>query len=278
MEEFDIELSRNSASPVQQHTAQQRCTYCNAPLNGFFYFCTGCGMPYKDVTTVLSAEMPRQLSERELVHLKAPAVWPMFWTYLIVILVSGGVSAFLLSSSDPELGLLFQMGTLFITTCIFAAMYWTSLTTQLLRPGFGCRESWGAIGLLVPLLALNYAWSLLWMYLLKGIGVTPVDWLAELDNQVFRIMAIAVFPAIVEEIAFRGLIQHWLQIAIKPWRAIILASFLFALMHGNIVGLPYLFLVGMLLGWAKWKSGSLYPSMLIHFLHNLVVIELFPYL
>lgn len=278
MEEFDIQLSRKPATSVDRHSPQQRCSYCNAPLNAFFYFCTGCGMPYKESATVLSPEMPRQLSERELVHLKAPAVWPMFWTYVIVILVSGGISAFVMSSSEPELGLLLQMAALFVTTCVFSAMYWTSLTTQLTRIGFGCRESWIAIGLLLPLLVLNYVWSLLWMWLLKGIDVTPVDWLAELDQQLFRILAIAVFPAIVEEIAFRGLIQHWLQIAIKPWRAIILASFLFALMHGNIVGLPYLFLVGMLLGWSKWKSGSLYPAMLIHFLHNLVVIEVFPYL
>jgi membrane protease YdiL (CAAX protease family) len=54
------------------------------------------------------------------------------------------------------------------------------------------------------------------------------------------------------------------------------ASFLFAAMHFSIVSFPYLFLVGALLGWTKWKTGSLYPSMLIHFLHNFIVIETFP--
>ena len=56
---------------------------------------------------------------------------------------------------------------------------------------------------------------------------------------------------------------------------LIAMSFLFAAMHFSIASLPYLFLVGMLLGWVKWKTGSLYPSMLIHFLHNLIVIEFF---
>jgi membrane protease YdiL (CAAX protease family) len=46
-------------------------------------------------------------------------------------------------------------------------------------------------------------------------------------------------------------------------------------MHFSIVSFPYLFALGVLLGWTKWKTGSLYPSMLIHFLHNLVVIEYF---
>jgi membrane protease YdiL (CAAX protease family) len=45
-------------------------------------------------------------------------------------------------------------------------------------------------------------------------------------------------------------------------------------MHFSIISFPYLFCVGMLLGWTKLKTGSLYPSMLIHFLHNLAVIEL----
>jgi len=31
----------------------------------------------------------------------------------------------------------------------------------------------------------------------------------------------------------------------------------------------------MLLGWVKWKTNSLYPSMLIHFLHNFIVVMFF---
>jgi membrane protease YdiL (CAAX protease family) len=27
--------------------------------------------------------------------------------------------------------------------------------------------------------------------------------------------------------------------------------------------------------WTRWRTGSLYPSILIHFLHNLVVVTVF---
>jgi membrane protease YdiL (CAAX protease family) len=87
------------------------------------------------------------------------------------------------------------------------------------------------------------------------------------------IFSFCVIPAVTEEIAFRGLVQHWLQAAIKPMGALILASALFAGMHFNVISFFYLFAVGMLLGWTRLKSGSLYPAMLIHFLHNLIVIE-----
>ena len=89
------------------------------------------------------------------------------------------------------------------------------------------------------------------------------------------IVLFCLFPAVVEEIAFRGLVQHWLQTAISPLKAMLPASALFTALHFSVLGAPYLFMVGMLLGWAKWKTGSLYPSMVIHFLHNLVVIEYF---
>jgi membrane protease YdiL (CAAX protease family) len=56
-------------------------------------------------------------------------------------------------------------------------------------------------------------------------------------------------------------------------RALLIASALFMALHFSVLSAPYLLLVGMLLGWAKLKTGSLYPSMLIHFLHNFIVIS-----
>jgi membrane protease YdiL (CAAX protease family) len=46
-------------------------------------------------------------------------------------------------------------------------------------------------------------------------------------------------------------------------------------LHFSVMSAPYLFAVGMLLGWAKQKTGSLYPSIVIHFLHNFLVIAYF---
>lgn len=41
----------------------------------------------------------------------------------------------------------------------------------------------------------------------------------------------------------------------------------------NPLAIPYLFGFGVTLGWVKWKTGSLYPPMLIHLLHNWVVVQ-----
>ena len=55
----------------------------------------------------------------------------------------------------------------------------------------------------------------------------------------------------------------------------VVASALFAALHFSVLSFPYLFAVGMALGWVKWKTGSLYPPMLMHFLHNYVVVAYF---
>ncbi len=276
MTDFHIEPAKSASHAPQPYAPPQRCAYCKGPLNPFFYFCPGCGTPYKDLATVLSPDIPRQLTEGELIRMKAPGVWPLFWTYVAVILGSSILSAMFFVEDEPVLGIMLSSGALFITTCVYAAMYWTSLAMQLRQFGFHKAEAWIALAILLPMLGLNWLWMTMWTQLLKDSGVeNTIRWEDALPDVLFRVIVIAVFPAIVEEIAFRGLLQHWLQTALKPWRAIILASFLFAVLHGTIAGLPYLFLVGMLLGWAKWKTGSLYPSMLIHFLHNYVVVVFF---
>ena len=134
--------------------------------------------------------------------------------------------------------------------------------------------AWYGLGLLIPLLFLNYGYGEL-IRQLAGEAMSDVDPFLELRKAVGpwgMILLIAVFPGVTEEVAFRAMVQHWLQIAIKPRHAIILASALFMALHFNILGAPYLFMVGCLLGWVKYKTGSLYPSMLIHGLHNYVVI------
>jgi len=136
----------------------------------------------------------------------------------------------------------------------------------------------GLLGLLalVPLLAINYTYH---GWLLRELGAKS-RWLPGRLRQLGLgepglIFFLCVFPAVLEEISFRGLVQHWLQIAVRPVRAIVLASCLFTVLHFSILSAPYIFAVGMVLGWVKWKTGSLYPGILIHFIHNLIVVEFF---
>ena len=252
------------------------CRYCAAPLQGAYYFCLRCATPYKDPASVLTPIRRLRPTSGQLVRQRAPQVATLWWTYFAVIV---GVAVLLQTLAGGEaLGVhvLVMDAALLVTTVYFTIHYWDSLKQQLRRVGFGHPAAWVGLALLVPLLAVNYGYH---AWLGSMAGVEETSWLAQLRadgfSQAALVLSIAVFPAISEEIAFRGLLQHWLQVALTPTRAITLAAALFAAMHLTILSLPVLFLAGWLMGWVKWKTGSLYPSMLIHFLHNLAVVTLF---
>ena len=267
-----------AGQPLAPQALHETCSYCGAALHPLLYFCPACATPYKSPETVVTPYIPRKLTDGELVERDAPHVANLFWTYLAVVIGVSIFSYLLLGENRLDLHLLFNDGAIFVTTCVVGLIYRKSLAAQLGRFGFNCPEAWIGLLLLAPLLGLNYMYHEMFLRsLLPKDSMMFLDRLrADVTSEATIVFAFCIFPAITEEIAYRGLVQHWLQAAIVPWKAIVFASFLFAVTHCSILSLPYLLLVGMLLGWTKWRTGSLYPSMLIHFLHNFIVIEYFP--
>jgi len=264
----------STGSSIQPGAPLGSCRYCGAPLAPGYYFCLNCATPYATVESVLPPVYIAPPTESEQIERRAPHAWPMFWTYVGVLLVTGILNFLAFGEEQIGYAIFLSSAAMLVTTFIFAAMHWPSLAVQLRRVGFTHPAAWIGLAALVPMLALNYGYQeifLKWLVPMKD----PMDNIRGVLGDGGAVMFICILPAIVEEIAFRGLLQHWLQIAIRPMRAVILASLLFGALHGSVISLPYLFLVGMLLGMVKLKTGSLYPSMLIHFLHNLAVVELF---
>ncbi|MBR3836466.1 MAG: CPBP family intramembrane metalloprotease [Clostridia bacterium] len=78
----------------------------------------------------------------------------------------------------------------------------------------------------------------------------------------------AVLPALFEEFAFRCVILQPLR-KYGDWFAILATSFCFAILHGNMVQIPFAFIVGIALGYFCIKTKSIWTSVTIHFLNNL---------
>ncbi len=85
------------------------------------------------------------------------------------------------------------------------------------------------------------------------------------------VIVVALVPAIGEEWVFRGILQHRLQegwLKKFPHVAIWLTAIIFSAVHGQFQGfLPRMFL-GALLGYMFFWSGSLWLSILGHFVNN----------
>ena len=86
------------------------------------------------------------------------------------------------------------------------------------------------------------------------------------------LLVVAVQPAVIEELAFRGMIQPGLASAMSKRDAVLATSAMFAIMHLSIPSFVHLMMLGIAVGWLRTISGSLYPSMLLHFLHNTIVL------
>lgn len=260
-------MADNFIQPAEKVNVVERvehCRYCSAPLSPSFYFCLYCATPYKSPDTVVPiVKMPTPVLEARVAKL-APHVMPLFWTYFSVLMIVAIASAALPDGS--ELQMYFGSAALVVVTCIFAVRHWPALAVQLARPGFTHWAAWAGLAALPALLGVNYLYH---------------GWLPEWTRVQFefdfatQVAMICIMPAIVEEIAFRGLVQHWLHVAVNPLMAMVLASALFTILHFSIYSAPYLFAVGLLLGWTRYKTGSLYPAILIHFLHNLGAITVF---
>lgn len=86
-----------------------------------------------------------------------------------------------------------------------------------------------------------------------------------------NVFIIALLPAIGEELCFRGALQRILiNITRNPWVGIVLTGVLFSALHLQFMGfLPRMFL-GIILGALYWFSGSIWTSVLAHFVNNAV--------
>jgi uncharacterized protein len=93
--------------------------------------------------------------------------------------------------------------------------------------------------------------------------------LKSFPEYIFGLIVMAFFPAICEEIFFRGAMQNifvrWLK---NPWVAILITSIIFSLIHSSI----YLFLSRLALGYALglmyYYTKNIWTNIAIHFINN----------
>ena len=89
------------------------------------------------------------------------------------------------------------------------------------------------------------------------------------SRYIFSMIVIGLLPGIFEEVCFRGGLQNiltrWFK---KPWVAIFVTAILFSAIHISYYGFLVRFALGIALGLVFYYSGSLWLSILFHFLFN----------
>lgn len=102
--------------------------------------------------------------------------------------------------------------------------------------------------------------------------VETLERLVERPSLAAVVLAVALAPAVCEEVLFRGALLRGLASRIPPAVALVIASAMFSLYHWKPVQMLPTFTLGLVLGVLALRAGSILPSVIAHFLNNTMAI------
>ena len=150
---------------------------------------------------------------------------------------------------------------------------WAGASFTAIRPALATRVAtrWWALAVLGAGATVLLAWVVTTAaHRLLGFDLleTVVDFRTAGHGWPMLLLAICVQPAVIEELAFRGLLFASLGRILDGRETIVVTALMFAVLHLAVPSMPHLFVMGLVLGWLRLRSGSLLPCILLHFCHN----------
>lgn len=138
-------------------------------------------------------------------------------------------------------------------------------------------------GVLLVAGALPLVWLVGWLQSF----VLPIPWemlegleelvtAESLARYLWLLVILALTPALCEEIVFRGVLLGGTR-TLEPWRMIVLNGLVFGAFHlsfETIIRFLPTALLGMLIAWAVWRTGSIWVGVLMHFANNAAVVSI----
>lgn len=146
---------------------------------------------------------------------------------------------------------------------------------------------WRKWAVMSPAYLRRRDWGVFFWCVVASLGtIIPSVWLQELmpdmpDHMADTFTAImttnygyfvlCLLTPFVEEMVFRGAILRALLGSFgNHWVAILISAVLFAVVHLNHAQMPHAMLIGLLLGWMYYRTGSILPGVALHWVNNTV--------
>jgi membrane protease YdiL (CAAX protease family) len=89
---------------------------------------------------------------------------------------------------------------------------------------------------------------------------------------VLALLSIAIFPALTEELAFRGILFAQLERLTTRNGSILVTGFLFAWTHFSFLSLIWLVPAGLFFGWMRARYNTIWYGVVCHFAHNATIV------
>lgn len=90
------------------------------------------------------------------------------------------------------------------------------------------------------------------------------------QNRLLGFLTLVITAPLTEELIYRAMTLSHLGKAIPRVAALILASLLFGLVHGNPLWILYAALMGAIFGFLFYRCDSIYPSLVMHVVFNFI--------
>ena len=152
-----------------------------------------------------------------------------------------------------------------------ALIIWKLSAEKIAMPRFIPKAKDLALSLpyLAPFIGIVFIISFLTSLLLGLFGHSNTTDLS--GNIWLMILKHAAIPAILEELLFR-LVPIALIAPYSKKNALFFSAIAFALLHCNFFQIPYAFFAGLVFAALDIAAGSIYPSLILHFINNLIAI------
>ncbi|MEP0265295.1 CPBP family intramembrane glutamic endopeptidase [Dokdonia sp.] len=243
----------------QDSLSTHHCDNCSAPLVAKAKFCGSCGASIK-------------CSKNAGLEKSVYAIIAFYVAFLVLAIVNN---------------------TVFATDYSFTSEVIIEVAFIVITLGF-CFLDWRAIIRLYIIRDIDVKGILMTLLIPIGSAVVVyygIDWINEAlgeygdsnmfaeyvayENSLFwAIFFIAILPPIFEELAFRGFLFNELRKVSSVQVTIIGTSFLFALVHFSLISFIWIFPFGIFLGYLRQRYQTLWLGMIVHFIHNFLVLML----
>ena len=231
------------------------CIHCNSSLQPADKFCANCGK----LTAEIREPLPSHVFDS-----RAKILSLFYLVDLGACLLASNLDYF-----NEYSHLVWVEVFMAVWTIGFAAMNWKELSPlyslRNINPGIVLAVTAGAI-----VFSLFVSFTVNWLntsiYDATYSFYTPfIDYPFP---KLIMYLSIAVYPAIFEELGYRGVVFHYIKSTTGRRNAIIISSMAFAIIHISVLSFYWLIPFALALGYLRNKYNTLWYGMILHFVFN----------
>ena len=255
-----------AAEPVRR----RYCGVCGAPWQAEWDRCPACAPAAAYPTgDLLPSVQPHALApEAEKPRLTSAIA--LYFTLLAASLA--GIIAGAAGASELTVDFFVSGAMTVITLAWCAAAAARPSLAMLFRPAPG---KWFLVGAGAAVLTFGLAYAIV-EGIVRGLGVERIDYTTPYLSGGYGlgmiVLMICVQPAVVEELAFRGVVFGALRPTLSTAEAVFVSAGMFMILHLSPGAFPHTFAMGVVAGFLRARTDSLLPGVLMHFVHNLLCV------